>query len=532
MFARHGFDELIGRTGLGALLPGRPRPSQAPQMSRAVRLRAVIEELGPSFIKLGQIASTRPDLIPADIIAELRGLQDDVAPVPFDEIREQIQQQLGAPIAAIFADFDERPLASASIGQVYRAKLRMPQEGGDALEDVVVKVQRPGISATIERDVDLLYWLAHAIERSIPEAKIYKPVRLVDEFDRTVRAELDYGQEADNAERFRDNFEGAAGVRFPCVFRQASARRVLTLEYLPGVNVFAAVEAGASGEDIARTAIDVIIKMVFDHGFFHADPHPGNLLIMGPPDAPVLGIIDLGQVGRLSPRARDRMIDLLVAIGRKDSRAIASALLHLGTPTKRLDRDAFEAEVASLTDRYLGRRLADIEPAVLLRELVQGSQRFGLEMPAELMVVAKCLMTVEGIGRQIYPELDLADALTPYLKEMVSLRYSPERLTNDLVNLAMTMTQVAGDFPARIEQILEDVRQGRVSIEARQPQLQRSHDRLGRRIASGVVSAGLIVSGAGLLAVNKTVLGGVLWGLAVGLTLWTFLALVSTGRRE
>lgn len=500
VLARHGFGELLARTDLGKLAPLRPGPGAAPALRTAERMRKVLEELGPTFIKLGQLVSTRPDLIPADIIEEMKRLQDDVPPLPFAEMRPVIEEALGGPVTQRFLAFEERPLASASIGQVYRARLATPE--GEV--DVVVKAQRPNIAATIDRDIDLLYWLAHALERSIPELRVYSPVKLVAEFDRAIRAELDYALEADNAERFARDFDGLDTVLFPRVYRASSTGKVITLGYIDGRSVFDAVRDGASGERIAKNAIEIIIRMIFEHGFFHADPHPGNILITGTSDAPVLALLDLGLVGRLSPRARDRLVDLVIAVGREDPRAIAAAIHSLGRPTKKVDRVAFEAEVARLTDKYMHRRLNDIPFAEIVRDVAGGALRYGIEVPPELLMVGKAIMTVEGIGRQIYPNLDLAEELKPHLAQIIGLRYSPERITNDLLHLATRLSTAASELPARAEDLLEDMRQGRVAIEVRQPTVTQAYERLGRRLFAGIGLGALVVSAALLFVHGRT----------------------------
>lgn len=512
VLARHGFGELVQRTELGRLAPGRITAGDGSALRTAERLRKVMEELGPSFVKLGQLVSTRADLIPQDIIEEMQRLQDDVPPLPFDQMKPVIEEQLGAPLATLYSSFTEQPLASASIGQVYRARLATD----DGEVDVAVKVQRPNIAATIERDIDLLYWLAQAIERSIPEARVYSPVKLVGEFDRAIRAELDYALEADNAERFTEDFAGFDTVAFPKVFRHASSRKVITLGYFDGKNVFDAVRDGADGERIAKNAIEVIVRMIFEHGFFHADPHPGNILITGTPEAPVLGLLDLGLVGHLSPRARDRLIDLMVALGREDSRAVAAALYAMGRPTRKVDRAAFEAEVARLSDKYLRRRLGEIPFAEMIRDVAGGALRFGIEVPAELLMVGKAIMTVEGIGRQIFPELDLARELKPHVAQIVGLRYSPERITNDLIHLATRLSNAATDFPARAEDLLEDMRQGRISVEVRQPSLTQAAERLGRRLFAAAVIGALVVASAVLLVHGRRFFAALTLGAAVG----------------
>ena len=516
VLARHGFGELVQRTGLGSLGPWRSEraPGEA-RPSLGVRIRQVLEELGPSFVKLGQIVSTRPDLVPADIIEELQRLQDDVPPVPFEQMRPELEQQLGAAIADVYSEFDEEPIASASIGQVYRAKLRAA--AGD--HDVVVKVQRPNIASTIERDIDLLYWLAHAIERSIPEASVYSPVKLVDEFQRAIRAELDYAQEATNAERFAANFADLDTVLFPTVHREASSRKVITLSYIAGEKVLEAVAHGASAERIAKNAVQVVVRMIFEHGFFHADPHPGNILITGTAEQPVIGLVDLGLVGRLSPKLRDRLVDLVVAIARNDYSAMATALYAIGRPTKKIDRNAFEAEIAQLADKYLHRKLEDIQIAELLRDLSGGAVKYGIEVPADFVMVGKALMTVEGIARQIYPRLNVAAEVRPYLMEIVGVRYSPERITNDLLSLATRLGTTAADLPAVAEDVLEDLRRGRLTLEIRQPNLEQSQERLGRRLFTGLVLGSTLISAAILILAQQRILGLVMLFVAGG---WGF----------
>jgi ubiquinone biosynthesis protein len=528
VLARHGFGELVERTGLGSLAPWKgDKTGTETKTSTAERMRRVLEELGPSFIKLGQIISTRPDLVPADIVEELKRLQDDVQPLAFEQMRPVIEQQLGAPTSELFTQLDETPIASASIGQVYRAKLRTDQ--GD--EDVVVKVQRPNISSTIERDIDLLYWFAHAIERSVPEASVYSPVKLVGEFDRAISAELDYTQEADHAERFAENFADLATVIFPKVYRQASSRKVITLSYIPGEKVLQAVAHGASGERIAKNALQVTVRMIFEHGFFHADPHPGNILITGTAQEPVLGLIDLGLVGRLSPKLRDRLIDLVIAIGREDYRAMAAAIYAIGRPTKKIDRAAFEAETMRVAEKYLHKRLEDVEFAELIRDLAGGAIRYGIEVPPDFMLVGKALMTVEGIARQIYPALNVAAEVKPYLAGILGARYSPERITNDLLHLATRLGSTASELPGLADDILEDLRHGRLTLEVRQASLLHAQERLGRRIFTGLLLGATVIAAAILLSNGQTFAGWVMLG---GAAAWGLLhsAAMALGRNR
>jgi ubiquinone biosynthesis protein len=527
VLARHGFADLLQRTGLASLVPGKKAEVSEPRI--APRVRKMFEELGPTFVKLGQLLSTRPDLLPAELIEELKRLQDDVPPMPFEEMKRAIESELGAPISELFSVFDERPLASASIGQVYRAVLRTD----DGEVAVVVKAQRPNIGPTIDRDIDLLYWFARSLERSVPESRVYAPVRLVEEFDRAIRAELDFALEADNAERFANNFAELPTVRFPKVYREYSSRKAITMRYFDGLNLFEAVARGASAERIAKNAVQIVVKMIFEHGFFHADPHPGNILVLGTAEEPVLGLVDLGLVGRLSPRLRDRLVDLLIASGTRDPRAITDALYAIGKPTKKVDRTALEADISRLSDKYLGRRLGDVPFSDLIRDLANASLRYGMEMPAELVMVGKAVMTVEGIARQIYPQLDVVEEMRPYFTEIVGHRYSPERLTTDMLHIATRFANAATEFPARADDILEDLRQGRMSIDVRQTSLMRATERLGRRIYSGLIVASLIVTGGLLLAHGHPGYGNAMLAIAGAWTLIVAITLtLSRGRPD
>jgi ubiquinone biosynthesis protein len=507
VLAVHGFGEVVDRTGLSTLIPGRKRDDER-RMPIGIRLRKVLEDLGPSFVKLGQIMSTRPDLIPEDILSELKKLQDDVPPEPFASIREQVERELGCALTEVFETFEERPLASASVAQVHRARLR----DGEHNVDVVVKVQRPHVQAIMARDVDLLYWLAKAIVRSMPEAQLYRPISLVEEFDRSVSAELDFVLEADNHERFTANFAHNAHAKFPKVYRRASAKRVLTLEYLEGSKVYAAQRAGVSGELIAKRAVEIIVQQIFEDGFFHADPHPGNIIILGDADDPIIGMVDVGMVGRLSPKMRDRVVDLVLAAVREDYAGLADALYAIGRPIHKINRDAYDAEVAALAQRYLGKRLKDIELGPLIRDLVMGSRKFGVEVPSEFLMLGKSLMTVEGIGKEIYPDLDLLEEVRPYFMQLFQKRYSPERMTEDALRGLRRLGAAASEMPLQLEEILDDLRKGAFSIRTQQTQLESAADRLGRRAFSGLVVGSLIIGGSILLSRDSYWLGGLALG--------------------
>lgn len=507
---RHGFGEVARRMGL----PGKDKSGdKVDRPPLAVRLRLVAEDLGPTFVKLGQMASSRSDVLPADICEELRKLQDDVPPSSAEDARKQIEESLGATIEELYETFDLEPIASASIGQVYRAKLRL--EDG-ALVDVAVKVRRRGIHDTVRRDLDLLHILARLVEKAVPEARIYRPTGLAKEFDEAIRAELNFITEAGNAKRFATNFVDEPRVRFPKVYPQASSRRVLTLEFFDGIKVTDAVKAGANGKAIAEECVRLILKMVFEDGFFHADPHPGNIFMLPAPpeggyapetaDTLVIGLIDLGLVGRLSPELRDKMIDLMLAAARKDTDAMATAMLSIGRSRKKVDHEAFRQEVRRLAERHLSKSLKDMEAAAMVQDIIRGAMSFNIEVPTELTMLGRAIMTIEGVGKQIHPELDFIQVATPHLTNIVMQRYHPARLGKELMLRAGTLNALARDLPLKLEEIMDDVRQGRLQITDHTNA--RATDRLGRRFRATAVCVTLFGSAMALLLTGKQPIAG------------------------
>ncbi len=532
VLVRHGFGELAQRLGLGKR--GKALPAATDDAGRVVedvvpeaeakrgeeesrkislpeRVRLVLMDLGPSFVKLGQIASTRPDVLPAEWIASLKRLQDEVNPLAFEEIRAAVESSLGAPIEEVYERFDPKPLAAASIGQVHRALLRSGDDG--EAHEVVVKVQRPGVRDTVARDLDILHKLAAVVERTIPESKIYSPCALVNQFDRAITAELDYGLEADHATRFAKNFEGHPNARFPKVYREASTKEVLTLEFLRGKKVYEAIsEDGHKGPTIAKIGMAVVVKMIFEDGFFHADPHPGNILIAGEPELPVFGLVDVGMVGRLSPEMRDKTVDMMVAAVRQDHAALADALYAIGTPTKKVDMRAYRAEVAELSEKYLGRPLKEIDLSGLIADLVRGATKYGLEIPPDFLLVGKALMTIEGVGKEIDPDLDVFTEMRPYFLDLLRRRYSPEKMIMEGWRGIERLSATAYDLPQQVREILDDLRMGRLVVRSSDPALPAVADRLGRRLFAGLVVASCILAGAWLLGAGHEAVGGVTLG--------------------
>ena len=511
---RHGFGALAAKMGL----PGTKKAAPSPEGQSSdlhdlgVRLRLALQDLGTTFVKLGQIVSTRPDLIPPEIVTELKRLQDDVAPFDSALARQQISEELGGAVDQLFRQIDEEPLACASVAQVYRAIVA--GEEGD--EQVAIKVQRPGIAQTVARDLNLLHHLARLLERTIPEAQVYSPSGLVSEFERAILAELDFTVEAANAESFAANFATEADLRFPKIYRRLSSRRVLTMEYLAGLKVDEAVRRGADGAWIATTAVRVLLRMVFEDGFFHADPHPGNFVIMPvPPEgkryqegaALQIGLLDLGLVGRLSPALRDRTADLLLAAARNDSAALADAMLAVGRARAPVDRAAFRAYVDRVSAKHLGKPLQEVEAAAVLGDLVAGALAFQIEIPTELTMLFRAIVTVEGVGKEIHPELDVLQVAKPYLIKMLWARYHPTRLAKDGLRELSLLKELARDLPAQLSSIANALDQGRLQIRTEDRAGARSRERLGRRIRAGLVVLGAAGCGTALSLGGQGLLG-------------------------
>jgi ubiquinone biosynthesis protein len=504
VLVRHGFGEVVARLGIVKGKKGDDSsPVAAARGSIGARIRGVLTDLGPSFVKLGQIISTRSDVLPADVTRELKQLQDNVPPVPFEQIKDQVERALGAPLDELFEDFEEQPLAAASIAQVHRATLKTDE----GTREVVVKVQRPAITQTVASDLDLLHTFAALLEHAIPESRIYSPVALVQQFDRAITSELDFTTEAENAQRFANNFRDFGGAYFPLVYKQASSKHVLTLEFLDGLKIEDAVKQGFDGHRLAHMAMAIVIKQVFDDGFFHADPHPGNVLILGTPEAPIYALFDLGMVGRLGPRMRDLTIDLMVAAARSDYDGVADAMYAIANPTKKIDMNAYRSEVALLAERYLGKQLKDISLSSLVYDLVSTATRYGLEVPPDFMLVGKALITIEGVGKEIAPDFDILKESQPFFLELLKKRYSPERIGNELLRRMEKLSGATSHLPEQLQEVLDDLRLGRLAVRITDTEMRASADRLGRRIFVAVLASAWLIAGTWLLNQDMIYLG-------------------------
>ncbi|HEU5287040.1 MAG TPA: AarF/ABC1/UbiB kinase family protein [Candidatus Limnocylindria bacterium] len=486
---RHGLGFLVDALGLDRVIPFHRgllgHPKRAEPYTRPEHVRMALEDLGPTFVKLGQIASTHGDLLRPDYQHELARLQDGVAPAPTDSIRAAIEAELGASIETAFASFGDEPVAAASIGQAHAARLH---DGTEA----IVKVRRPGVIANVRSDLTLIRSLANAASTRSALAERYDVVGIVDEFAATLLAELDYEREAESIARFAANFAGDPTVRIPSVFRQVSGDGVLTLERLRGIRIDDLAALDAAGIDRAALAARtsrMLMKMVFEDGFFHADPHPGNLFVES--DGRI-GLIDFGMTGTIDETTRDRLVDVLLALTGRDPSRLADAFLALGFARGRVDRTLLERDLARLIAPYYERALGDISIGALLQETLEVIRRHRLVLPRELALLVKTLIMSDGIATHLAPDFKLMTVLIPYAKRMLARRLSPEVLGPRLAGAATEAARLALTLPRRVDQLLGALERGDLEIPIRPAGFEPIAERFERsadRVVLGIVAA-------------------------------------------
>ncbi len=504
--AKHGFGAYLARTRLKDQLPrdvpvGDGEPLPKPDRATAARFRQLLAELGPTFTKLGQLLSTRPDVLPAHWVEELEALQDDCPPLPLGEVRQEIERGLGRPVAELFAELSETPLASASIAQVHLARTH-------AGARVVVKVQRPRIRERIESDLALLYYLARLLEAVIEETGIYTPSGIVEEFDRTVQEELDFTNEARNAKAMADASRGRDFLVIPRVHEELSSSTVLTLDYVEGTKVSeVTAEGGFDVEKVARNIIEAAFRQLFEDGLFHGDPHPGNILVL---PGNRIALLDFGLVGRLTRVQREALVTLIVAVALRDPDSVARILNRIGLPDAHTPITEFREDIRGILDRYLGLKLDEIRTTTLLTDLLELAVRHRIRVPKEYAVLAKASITVEGIIRRLYPRLDILEIGLPYAKELLLARFNPTDASSALMKSLLKLQGLAEDMPGQLTQILVDLEGGKFRVNVHSEDVERvgGHVRaIGVLLYLGLLSSGLAVGGLVVLAQGKVWLG-------------------------
>lgn len=459
------------------------RPEEDLPKTLFERVLAAVQDLGPAFVKLGQILSTRADLIPQELCDELKHLQDAVTPIEAAAARSVLEASLKRPIEVVFERFDDEPLASASIAQVHTAKLHSGEE-------VVIKIQRPHIAETIEADLHILYWLAKQLETVVPEAQAFNPVAIAQEFEKAILKELDFNVELHNAQRFTRNFVEWPQIHVPHVYPEYSSRTVLVMERLYGVKITEAPQQGHNMDEIARLCVRMVCKQLFEDGFFHGDLHPGNLFVL---EDGRVGLIDFGLVGRMTPHMKDVMADLFLHLITRNYPAVARALYDISLRTEKVDYQAFEADVCELADKNFGTSsLSDVNFGEVLKDIIEGAIRHRVRIPPDYTMFFKSIMTVEGIGKIISPDLDLLEEARPYVEALVAERYRPERLLRVAVDSLQTLARLGQQFPISAQSFLEQLEEGKLPLRLDAQQLERQEAYKNWRLNRVLVAVGAV----------------------------------------
>jgi ubiquinone biosynthesis protein len=464
VMVRHGFGYFLEAHKLTDLLPGRSAEARLAEAETSVgsargqHLRELLDELGPTFVKFGQLLSTRPDIVPPDIIAELRGLQDDVRPFPFEQAERVIEEDLGNTLERLFLEFDRQPVAAASIGQVHRAVLPNGRE-------VAVKVQRPGAPRQIEADLALLYQAARLVKERIRALDFIDASALIDEFARQIRQELDYRLEARNAQTFHRNFAANPHVRVPKVYWQYTRARVLTLEWIDGTHVRDVDLTPLTLDerrDLAYLIAETWMEMIFRQGFFHGDPHPANILVL--PEAGTIGLVDFGAVGKLTDDDMSKLTRLFIDAAAENVDVLPRRLADLGVRYPKEREQEFLAEIREMYYRYYGASLAEIDPLQVIREAFQLIYSMNLELPTRYLLLDKAIATVGAVGVELYPDFNVFEVARPYARGLMLERFTPQRVAKRARRDAIRYAQVFAEAPYQWHDLMEQVRDGQVEV--------------------------------------------------------------------
>ena len=538
---RYGFGDMVRRIGMSAALERTGRmlhwddPEAMAHMAPPERVRCALQDLGPTFVKLGQVMATRVDLLTPEWTTELGKLQNAVPALPFAQVRPQLVEDLGADPEAVFERLEEAPLAAASLAQTHRAWLA----DGSA---VVLKVRRPGIRDTVEADLRLMARLAEIVEERAPDLRRYHPAEVVQQFSASLRRELDFAAEGRNAERIAANFAGHDEVVVPRVYWEWTSERLNVQECLQGIagTDLAAVDAaGLDRAQLAATGAGIVLKMVLEDGFFHADPHPGNIFYL--PDGRI-GVIDFGMVGRVSEQRRFQIVQLLHGLVERESAPVADVLMEWGEGGGEVDEARLQADVGAFVDQYRGVPLKDLHMGLMLTDVTTILRDNGLSLPPDLALMIKAFLTLEGMGRQLDPDFDMAGAARPFLERVVLQRYSPRTLLKRSRRTALDAMELVGDLPRELRRLLRTARRGRLHMQVEVTSLKafgEQVDRAANRLTMGVITAALVV---GSSIVMNSAGGGVSsrWLLALGVLgfvgagligLWILLSIWRSGRR-
>ncbi|WP_440898026.1 ABC1 kinase family protein [Amphibacillus sp. Q70] len=540
-FSRNGLGFLLEQMGLHDLhvIPKRlykERNPKAEEKTLGERIRLILEELGPTFIKVGQIASTRPDLFSDEIIQELEKLQTHVPPFPFHEAKEIIESELGRPIEDIFQEIDSEPLAAASIGQVHVGVLKTG-------EQVAIKVQRPNIQEKIETDFEILKEMATLAELRMEWAVRYRARDVVKEFASMIRDELDYIIEARNVNRISKQLEDDDSVLIPAIFTEFTSSKVLVMEYVEGVKLSDVVEqkvAGFDQKEVADHLARITFQQVLIDGFFHADPHPGNILIR--PDNQLV-LLDFGMVGRLTVAMKEQFGLLLISMMREDIEGMVEHLLEMGITSSEIDRQGLLDDIELLMDKYYRAALSEISLAEAVRELFQIAHKHQIELSPDYTILGKTLLTLEGTIAQLDPDLSIVEVAKPFGQRLLRERYRPRKIAQQMIGQLSEFADLFTTLPKQLKNLSSVIKGNKIRLEIDIPDLDsllKKMDRISNQLSFAIVLLAFSIIMVGLI-IGSALSGqpSVLWSLpaieigsfvALFLFLWLLYSIFKSGR--
>lgn len=508
--AKYGFDSIVNRLHLVTKLPLMERILRRwkilrPERSPAVRFREMIEELGATFIKLGQVLSLRRDILPEEFVSELEKLQDRVTPIPIETVKSEIQKELGKPVEELFSFFEEKPLAAASIAQVHMAGLSDGKE-------VVVKLQRPGIGERIRLDLDLLKYIAKLLVKYIPESRLYDPPGQVEELTKTILKELDFETEMRHTERFRENLADSEDIFIPAIVSGLSGKRVLTMEMSHGRKITELGDEDFSfRKEVAERLIGSYLKQVFRDGFFHADPHPGNIFVF---EDGKLCFHDFGMMGHLNPAMRENLADWFIAFLDRDIDGVADVYLRIGIVGEEFNRQAFKRNMGNFIEEYYNLPLKEFSLASIIEQSIKIGRVHGISVPSDLLLLGKAFMTIEPIVRELDPDFNLVESMQPYAATIIKNRVAPSKIAKEGMKFLLDMQRVFREAPKAFEVVLHNARESKGELRIKHEKLEdlENHiDRSSNRLAFAIVVASIVIGSSSIAQYH---IGPSIWGFS------------------
>ncbi len=515
------------------LIPFVKSHEKVEKLSKSQRIRMVFEELGPTFIKMGQVLSSRPDLIPVPLLNELALLQDHVPPFDFKHVKAIISSEFGRPYNTVFKSMEEEPFASASIGQVHKAQINNN-------DWIAVKIQRPGIKKIIETDLEIMLHIASIMENNIQEAAFFKPIKIVEEFAKTLSKELDYTIEASNMERMAEQFKNDSTIHIPKVYFAESSQRVLAMEYIHGIkadDMDAINRAGFNKRLITRRGADFYMKQVFEHGFFHADPHPGNIFIL---DKNRIGPVDFGMVGFVDQRTQEVFVDLIHSIATRNFKLTAKLLCELSEYENQPNFKILEKDLSLFVSTHLLKSLKNINTAKMVNQFLELCTTHHLKIPPNFFLMIKAFLSIEGLAKKLDPDFDIISHAIPYVKESKYKKFTPTRMIEDFMGIARESYKLFEIFPTDAVEIMRLTKSGKLSFNMKIDGFEKmlnTQDQTSNRISFSIIIASLILGSAMLINSNvpPLVFGVSFIGIAgffaaAVMGIWLLVAIIRKGR--